>query len=506
MADLLKRQFDLLALQAALRLENGVQKVDFRLEHFGNDGEPLLDAWTIDASLLQEGSSTGNLSSQLTTVVSGEPTPPPTIPGAPGSSQLNAVGNRVAKTLVELKVAPHIPIWLHLAKPYGWLGILPWEAALEEPTGRSALRLPDFLERPRENVASLDVVVCCDLVEDSSTVEQLERVIHAALNGSPRTQTRVTVFALPENCRALRTTFKADSRVWMAPSPSLTGNSGSSAWFSAITLALRERSADVVHFICRASAVAGRASLRLADPGGQDSQLATARFPSIGEVSALLTGIGAWAAIFTLPRGEPDSRLRWFADALAQARPGCVLFDGGGDLTQFYHFLFSPEPSDPPPLGANFIYCQPATTTTLEDPTLARIVALGQNAELFLSAASKVTGNSKLEAAAAVVGKVVSVIPAIAEVLGLRAPTAPAGPSATPTWLAAAQRYVEAVSLEIVRSSAKDPLLADHFRTVARQGGDHEVSNPAQAEASDVVAQTLSQLQTIIAKHASNAE
>lgn len=505
MALILKRQFDLLALQAALRLENGVQKVDFKVEYFGND-EPLLDAWTIDASLLQEGSTTGILLSQPKTVASRQATPPQSAPGTLISSQFVAIGSRVAEALSRSPVPPNAPIWLHLAKPYGWLGCLSWEAALEDRIGRSVLRLPDFLERPHENVASLDVVVCSDLPEDPSTVEQFERVIDAILKASPRAQTHVLVFALPDNSRALRNTFKSDSRVWIGPSPSPASHSDSSPWFSAITQSLRERSADVIHFICRASAVAGRASLRLTDPGHGDSLPATARFPSTGEISALLTKIGAWAAVFTLPQGEPDSRLRWFADALAQARPGAVLFDAGGDLAPFYRFLFSPVASDPPRLGANFIYCQPAIATTLADPALARIVALGQNAGLFLDAASKVTANPKTEAAAAIVRKAVSAIPAIAEILGLRAPTAPTDPNATPTWIAAAQRYVEATSLDLVKSRSKDPLLADHFRSLARQGGDHGVSSPNQVEASDIVDQTLSQLQTIIAKHAPDAE
>ena len=152
------------------------------------------------------------------------------------------------------------------------------------------------------------------------------------------------------------------------------------------------------------------------------------------------------------------------------------------------------------------MYCQPAIATTVEDPALARIVALGQNAELFLNVASKATAHPKIEAAAAIVGKVVSAVPAIAEILGFRAPTAPADPNATPTWMAAAQRYVEGASLDLVRSRSKNPLLADHFRTVVRRDEDHEISSPVQAEASDIVARTLSQLQTIVAKHAPNAE
>jgi hypothetical protein len=403
-------------------------------------------------------------------------------------------------------VPPDAPIWLHLAKPYGWLGALAWEAALEEPTGRAVLRLPDFLERPRENLATLDVVVCSDLAEDPATVQQLDHVITSILDGSPRAQTHVLVFALSANSRALRSKFKPDSRVWIAPSPSPSSNSDISPWFSAIEQALRERSADVVHFICRASAMGGRASLRLADPSRGDSQPATARFPSTDEVSVLLTKIGAWAAIFTLPRGEPDQRLRWFADALAQTRPGAVLFDSGGDLSQYYHFVFATVASNPPRLGNNFAYCQPAIAMMLEDPALARIKALSQNAELFLNVASTITANPTIKAAAWIAGKVVSAIPAIAETLGLRPPTAPTSPNATPTWMAAAQRYVEARSLDLLRSRSKDPLLADHIRSLVKPDGDHEVSISEHVRASETVAETLSQLQAIIAMHAPNTE
>src|SRR5262249_22656485 len=152
-----------------------------------------------------------------------------------------------------------------------------------------------------------------------------------------------------------------------------------SPWFTAMTQTLRERAIDAVHFICRCSVVAGRASLRLADPVQSGAPLAAARFPSTGEVATVLTRLGAWAAIFTLPRGAPESELRWFADGLAQARPGAVLYDGGGDLAALYRFLFAPQPSDPPRLGGSFLYCQPAIVA---DPALSRIIALGQNAHL----------------------------------------------------------------------------------------------------------------------------
>ena len=166
------------------------------------------------------------------------------------------------------------------------------------------------------------------------------------------------------------------------------------------------------------------------------------------------------------------------------------------------------------------MYCQPSLaiqlqdpalplqnpTRPLEDPAFSRIVALGQNAHLFLDVEAKATSHPALEAAASVAGKVMSAIPAIAEALGFRPPTAPSRPGATPTWLAAAQRYVEAQSLDIVRSRSKDPFLRDLVRRVTLPGSEETASSPAQAEAADVVDKTLNQLQSIIARHAAKGD
>ena len=68
---------------------------------------------------------------------------------------------------------------------------------------RPVLRLPDFLERPQEKPRSLELAVLSDLPEDPASVQQIERVIRAALAGSPRAETRISVFAMAANCRAL---------------------------------------------------------------------------------------------------------------------------------------------------------------------------------------------------------------------------------------------------------------------------------------------------------------
>jgi len=487
---LLKRKFELLALQASLRPEAGIQKVHFKLEYFARDDDALLGAWTVDAASLQTGPLRDLLAETL---------------GLPASSAgqsegLIDVAKRVGLELGAAVVPGGIPLWLHLAKPYGWLGALEWETALEAAIERPVLRLPDFLERARENPDTLDVALCCDLPDGPSTQRTLERAVRAVLDGSPRSQTHVLIFAMPALGRRLKETFQSDPRVWIAPTPKLALPSAVSPWLTAIEQALRERSVDAVHFISRASLMAGKACLRLSDPG-EDRDMAPARFPSVAEISNFLNRVGAWAAIFGSPEGEPQHLVRWFADELAQARPGAVLFESGSDISSLYGFLFSVQPCTPPRAAPGFLYCQPSLAGDFEDQGLSRIAALGQNAELFLKLAADATSLSALGVAASAVSKAVATLPAIAEALGLRAPTAPLGSGATATWVAAAQRYVEAKSLELLKSRSGDPFLNDRLRAAAEEGEATENRAP-HASASEIVDRTLQDLQRIIASNA----
>jgi len=368
---------------------------------------------------------------------------------------------------------------------------------------RPVLRLPDFLERPQEKPRSLELAVLSDLPEDPASVQQIERVIRAALAGSPRAETRISVFAMAANCRALYAPFKSESRVWIAPAPSIV-DPQMSPWFASLTQALREHAADAVHFICRASTVAGRPTLCLTDPP-QSGRPALRRDHSTSEVPTVLTKVGAWAALFSLPRAEVPINLRLFADACAQIRPGAVLFDDDTDLVPLYRFMFSPQPANPPRLGSGFLYCPPAIVMPFTDPTVANVPALTRNAHLFLDAAATVSGNSTLRTAANVAGKVVAVIPSIAEFVRLRAPAAPEGPGATPT-LAAAQRYVETAALDVVRRRSADPLLADRVKSLLQPSSTTAGAPADQIRASEITDRTLSELQEIIAKHAPGAE
>jgi hypothetical protein len=51
--------------------------------------------------------------------------------------------------LALMNPAANLPLWLDLVRPYGFMGILPWERVFSQLLGRPVLRLPDFLERPR---------------------------------------------------------------------------------------------------------------------------------------------------------------------------------------------------------------------------------------------------------------------------------------------------------------------------------------------------------------------
>src|SRR5262249_42675252 len=88
--------------------------------------------------------------------------------------------------LVERSVAADQPLWLDLIRPYGFLGVLPWEQTLGTILGRPILRLPSFVEPPQadEDVADLAVLVgtppACDR---RRTVWQVRSVVDAILQG-----------------------------------------------------------------------------------------------------------------------------------------------------------------------------------------------------------------------------------------------------------------------------------------------------------------------------------
>ena len=381
--------------------------------------------------------------------------------------------------------------------------MVPWEDLLVPVLQRPVLRLPDFLEPARERRDTLEVAVCCSvpLSEPSFSVpDVLGRVAAAILNSSPRPRTQIHIFPDIDSFGALHSAFATEARVSVHDpaeavrynqtdssnaSPDLV-RTVSSPWLQWMRDAMQGRSLDTVHFVCHGYFSEERASITMAESPASDQGRRTAHFLGVSETAAFLTQTGAWSLVCTAPPNNySDAGLRYFADTLAQVRPGPVLFhDAQRDpsfqaLGAAYRFLFSPEPKEAV-AGPIFMYCQPALVDTqLPLPASQSASIASLNAELFTVAApdsppEKVTrGRSNRKRAS---GR-----PAAAEA------AAPAEP--VPAWMASAQRYVEEQAQEAQR---RDATSARSPSSRARQS-------------SSLVAETLTDVQNIIRGFAQSA-
>lgn len=388
-------------------------------------------------------------------------------------------GLRIA--IDDLELAHRFPLWLHLVKPYGFLGALDWEAALVPPLGRPLLRLPDFLERPRENRDVLNVaLVCSEPVSEPrlNPPQVLQDVVAAVLAGSRRARTSIHIFPDEVYYDRLQSTFVAEPRVAVhdphgAQVHGVARRGGvpddqpselQSPWLKWMRDSMQGQSLDAVHFICHGFVADQRPALALAESPLSNRDRRDARYVGVGELAAFLTQVGAWSAVFSSPPGNySEAGLRLLADTLAQTRPGPVLFHALGTpgpdaaLQAMYGFLYAPTASPVPEQERWFAYCQPTLIATLFAETRAApaSAALDANSGLFESVQA---AQRKKRGRAA-------------------APPPAAGDA--PSWVSAAQRYVEQQSLQLQRD----------------QRGDND---DAASRVSSEVERTLSKLQSIV--------
>lgn len=382
--------------------------------------------------------------------------------------------------LDDLGLAPGLPLWLHLVKPYGFLGALDWEAALVPALGRPLLRLPDFLERQRENRTMLDVaLVCSEPVSEPrlNPPQVLQDVVAAVLAGSRRPRTTIHIFPDEAYHDSLRNTFAPEPRVAVhdprgAQAHGVSPRGGvpadevgelQSPWLKWMRDSMKGHSLDAVHFVCHGFVADQRPALALAESPLSNRDRLDARYVGVGELAAFLTQVGAWSAVFSSPPGNySEAGLRLLADTLAQTRPGPVLYHTLGApgpdpaLQAMYGFLYAPVPSSVPCQDRWFTYCQPALIDTLASPSRAApaAAALDANSSLFesVSAAPRRT----------------------------RGPAAaPPAPAEAPSWVSAAQRYVEQQSLQLQRDNRSD-------------------DDDATSRVSNEVERTLAKLQSIV--------
>lgn len=265
------------------------------------------------------------------------------------------------------------PLWLHLRKPYGYLGCVPWETLLVPALGLPVLRLPDFFERPPlESPRALDVVLCSSTPDDERAYGQLAHlgtIVDHILLGADR-PTTVHVFT-DDRLGPVLAQRAPSEQVIVHPTSSAGGLDPASenkenAWFRWIRRELADRCVDVVHFMGHGYLARGRGALALSASPDPAAQAHWSTFVGDAEVDAFLTTLGAWGVAFSAAEGNhSELGLRFLADSIALRRPGAILFHDwqrdwdGAALGEAYRFLYSAEPQRPPTSDAVFMYCQP---------------------------------------------------------------------------------------------------------------------------------------------------
>ena len=429
MAEMLKRQYELLALKARLDTyspREGV-RARFALEHGYHDGKQTLAEWTFPVSAL---GLPERLDRELTRT-RGEAfvLPPPLVEDLRG----HVAGGPASP-----------PLWLHLVKPYGHLALVPWERLLGAVLGVPILRLPDFIvPPPRETSRRFDVVLCGSMPASKASFDLpslLPAIVRRILDSQTRS-TRAHVFVDAELYGAVRghmpiaglnangVPFEVklheppDPQRFESPERSSRivdpGTRIENPWLLWMRDALAGASVDVAHFVCHGYLSDDRGALALSESPAENRDRRMARFVGAGELGTFLTQVGAWAVAFSSPH-EDYSPLgsRLLADTVGQARPVSVLyhelpFDRDlAVLGEAYRFLFAREPQPPPASGAVFMYCQPyrvpgaaprglppdeLEASNAARDTLGAVYEQEENVPAWLAASQRYIEQSKLE-------------------------------------------------------------------------------------------------------------
>ena len=455
MAAILKREHQLMSLRIEVELWSGKPQVVIGFEAGGG----LCKKWSLPATTLGLGQESSACE----------------IPRLP----VEVAGEITALTRDYAQTGPSEPLWVHLVRPYGCLGVARWEKALADIVQRPILRLPDFLERSKEDPDILEIAVCYDPPWKSdveSAHKRVSEVISSALQ-SPRPQILVHLFTTPEASEILGS--QTDPRLKIHNPNVLRAKTAgsivkySSPWLDWMGRTLEDRALDAVHFVCATESADERAALLLRASLGTEKLLSLSSV-HVAEVTSFLQRTGAWAALFSPPPASSTTdSCRYFADALAQNRPGPVLFHefsddqlSRGQLDNVYRFLFAPEPIDAPVLREDFLYCQPALVSNYEDWGDEKLHEVRRLRASYLSRTlARVSQQS-------------DIIP------DFHLPEAPA-------WTSAAQRFVEKASLDVARlqRSTQGSFLVDAVRNSA-------------LSANNAVQETLGEIQKIIDRHA----
>ncbi len=298
------------------------------------------------------------------------------------------------------------PLWVHLVKPYGALGILPWEYLMQETLGVPILRLPDFFRQPpTERSTTLDVVICGSKPVAKGPVPVywiVRRLVEVIAEATAEARyARIHIFVdeetfhmlkqewdLGQEAETCRWTFRkgldvilyapAEAEIYSIPEGTTrigtTGERLENPWLRWMRDALKGRSVDMVHFIGHGYRSRDRGALALAESPLVNEDRRVARFVGPQEIKAFLEQMGAWGILITAPEENYSPfGLRSVTDVLSLSRPGTVVlhelqYDPDfAAIHGVYRFLTHPPPQVPPASKALVMCTEPFRTAIRED-------------------------------------------------------------------------------------------------------------------------------------------
>jgi hypothetical protein len=367
------------------------------------------------------------------------------------------IADDLKRTIDSMEAGAGQPVWLNLLRPYGYLGVAPWERVLGELLERPIYRLPDVALPSRGGADVLEAAVVFDApltMPATLALSWISSIAHGILRSSSRLQTRLNVFAAAGWTEKLRgEAFDERVRVHDANQSSAAAREtstsavacGTAPWFDWIASALAGRTVDAVHFVCTAEPTDTGAVLSLSHSPRTSRGPRPQLLIGVEEITTLLTRLGATTAMFSPADISSRLPMAFVADSLARCRTGPVLFhrlamDGSPHgLWAAYSVLFGGGRTRAR-LADGFLYVSPSGAFST-DAVNTVLDAITQRAA---SIATRAPLSERWRAA------VTRALPGVAT---HELPVAP-------NWAGAVQRYVEATALDQWRRVSGDVLLS----------------------------------------------
>ena len=258
-------------------------------------------------------------------------------------------------------------LWLHLVKPYGLLGTVPWERDLHEHCGIPLLRLPDVLPAADREASSYAIALC--VAHEDPQAEDIARAVQAGAWDA-----HVHVFTTRDVRAALRealpaANFTIHEAGFGSPRTRTAPRGRRNSWLDWVRNAVFGMTIDAVHFVAQGRMLGLEGALLLPNTAKDCSEYAEP--VQVAELRAFLTDVGAIVAGFSAPtpNWSPGGLLK-LVDELGAIRAGPVVLHDGGTpyagqvLTEVYSLLSTPEPGRPPSDPDLVLFAQPRQIET----------------------------------------------------------------------------------------------------------------------------------------------